>query len=288
MNAVPEFTDDITTFSVAGEAATIDPVTGLITIAADAMTFTVAGEGNLLDPATGLFTVSADALGAGVAALVTATNSAGGATGGFRMVITATAAPEVIVPPKLLGTGLIGAAVTLDPGVWSGAPTPALTFQWQRDGVDIAGALAAVYVPGPADDGAALRCAVTARNTAGSLVAVTEPLDVTNSVVTAPLPVGTIPGVVYAQDSGDQVVSAQAGFIGERSGLCAGGGPRRGHDPGRLGTGDHPHRGADRGRDDHRAGEQFRRLGHAILHRDGVHRDRVRHGGQARRSRLRL
>ena len=74
------------------------------------------------------------------------------------------------------GSGQIGAAVSVDAGVWSGKPAPATAFQWRRDGVDIAGATGASYTPVAADDRTALSCRVTASNAAGEASAETASL----------------------------------------------------------------------------------------------------------------
>jgi len=43
---------------------------------------------------------------------------------------------------------------------WTGSP--AFTYQWTRDGVDIVGETASTYTTVPADDGAAIMCVVEA------------------------------------------------------------------------------------------------------------------------------
>ncbi|HYN45419.1 MAG TPA: hypothetical protein VES64_01875, partial [Allosphingosinicella sp.] len=181
-----------------------------------ALTFSVTGEGVAIDPVTGLLTIRTDALASGIAVVVTATNSGGTATSSFRVTVAAAAEPEVTEPvmteaPALVGGGVIGAPVTLDPGVWSGKPAPALAFQWRRDGVDIPGATAAAYTPGAADDRTALTCAVTASNAGGSSVAVTAPRGVTYAAPTAG---AGVPDQTLTQATGVKTIDAGAIFTG--------------------------------------------------------------------------
>ncbi|MFF8817137.1 hypothetical protein ACF07D_03950 [Leucobacter sp. NPDC015123] len=80
-------------------------------------------------------------------------------------------------PPEIVGgSAVVGTAVAASLGVW---PDAELEFElsWQRDGVDIGGALGASYTPQPDDLGAALRAAITATARNGeSLTVFTEPV----------------------------------------------------------------------------------------------------------------
>jgi hypothetical protein len=60
-----------------------------------------------------------------------------------------------------------GQTLTVTPGTWTGTPTPTLTYQWTRGGVNISGATATTYVTQVADIGALIRCVETATNTGG-------------------------------------------------------------------------------------------------------------------------
>ena len=145
-----------------------------------ALSFGVTGNGVSIDPATGAVRVPTDALQDGLDVTVTASDSGGGAVGSFRLTVRADApaatAPVLVAPPSLAGSGAIGSPLSVDPGRWDGRPAPELTLQWRRDGADIAGAVAASYLPAAADDRAELDCLVTARNAAGELAAVAGPL----------------------------------------------------------------------------------------------------------------
>lgn len=90
--------------------------------------------------------------------------------------------PTATVVPTIAGTGAVGRTVTCSLGTWWGAPT-SWRRQWLRDDVPIVDATQAGYLLTPADQGTALRCAVTARNANGPGEAVSAAVD-----VVAPLP----------------------------------------------------------------------------------------------------
>ncbi|PSL36666.1 peptidase inhibitor I9 [Labedella gwakjiensis] len=70
-------------------------------------------------------------------------------------------APVNVVAPTISGTPAVGKKLTATPGEWD---TEGLTFayQWQADGVDIAGATSATYTVKRADQGKSLTVVVTA------------------------------------------------------------------------------------------------------------------------------
>jgi len=112
--------------------------------------------------------------------------------------------PVGLLAPSLAGTGRIGASVAALPGLWIG--TPALAFQWCRDGAAIAGATGASYRPVAADDRRILTCRITATTAAGSAAATTAGL-----AVTWPAP-AVIAGVLDEEilDQGQGVVTLAA------------------------------------------------------------------------------
>jgi hypothetical protein len=181
-----------------------------------ALSFGVTGNGVSIDPATGEIRIPTDALQDGLEVAVTASNSGGDAVGSFRLTVRAAepaaTPPLLVTPPSLAGSGVIGSPLTVDPGRWDGRPTPELTLQWRRDGADIAGAVAASYLPSADDDGAELGCAVTARNPAGELEAVAGPLRATRP---APVVAGTLPDLLLEAGTGVRAVEAAAAFAGE-------------------------------------------------------------------------
>jgi hypothetical protein len=118
--------------------------------------------------------------------------------------------PVVVATPALVGTGVIGAAVTVEPGTWSG--TPRLDLHWLRDGAEIAGATGSAYTPVAADDRCALACAVTATNPGGSVRVETAALAVAYA---PPVATGSLFDEVFDKDTGVQVVEAGPAFAGE-------------------------------------------------------------------------
>ena len=179
----------------------------------EGLSFSVAGVS--VDPATGVLRIPTDTLREGVEVTVTATNSGGVAAGSFRVSVAiepAPAAPELVAPPALSGTGRIGDVVALDPGVWSGMPAPELAVEWRRDGVAIPGAAGLSYRPVAADDRAELTARVTAANAAGSAVAETAALRIVRA---APAAVGTLVDLALVQGGNPGRVEAAAAFAGE-------------------------------------------------------------------------
>jgi hypothetical protein len=175
------------------------------------LSFRVAGEGVAIDPATGALSIATDRLAAGVTVTVTATNPGGTAVSRFRLTVVALdTAPALVAAPALAGSGTVGAPVTVDPGVWDGAPAPALALQWLLDGAAIPGATEASYTPRPEDDGRAVACRVTATNPAGIAEATTPAVPV---VQAAPTATG-LAGLVRDAGTGPATVEAAAGFAG--------------------------------------------------------------------------
>lgn len=85
------------------------------------------------------------------------------------------AAPANTVAPSHTGTDMaVGTVRTAVPGTWTGAPT--YTYEWQRNGVAIAGATAATYTLVTADIGNQIRVKVTGTNTGGSTSALSPAL----------------------------------------------------------------------------------------------------------------
>ena len=142
------------------------------------LSFAVAGAGAVIEAASGVVVLSAEVLRAGEPVTVTARNSGGSAEIGFRVTVAAEP-PASRVAPSLRGSGVIGSAVEVDPGEWSGAPAPELALQWRAGDVAIPGATGASFVPTPAEDGVDLDCLVTAQNAGGSVALAAGPLKVT-------------------------------------------------------------------------------------------------------------
>jgi len=164
------------------------------------------GDGVAFDAGNGRIRIPAPALQAGL------TFVAGGALP-FRLTVAAAAlaAPAMVDPPRLMGTGTIGTAISVDPGLWSGMPAPDVTFAWQRDGVAIPEMTGPSYLPLAADDRAGLNCRVTATNLVGSAAAETVRLAV---AWPAPLVVAELPDQAFTAAAGLQAVATAFAFAG--------------------------------------------------------------------------
>ncbi|WP_460831137.1 Ig-like domain repeat protein [Nocardioides hungaricus] len=71
-------------------------------------------------------------------------------------------APTPTMQPTISGSGAIGKALTVNPGVWGLGEVPAYAYQWRRGDQAIAGATAATYTPTTEDVGRVLSVTVTA------------------------------------------------------------------------------------------------------------------------------
>lgn len=105
-----------------------------------------------------------------------------------------TSAPVNTGAPTITGALTQGQTLTANPGSWTGLPTAAFTYQWQRSGVNIAGATNATYVAQAADVSAgasAITVEVTATNVVGPTTAesagvtIAAPLTITGSPAAA-------------------------------------------------------------------------------------------------------
>ena len=87
---------------------------------------------------------------------------------------------NVAVPyAQAAGSPIVGAVCSCTQGQWTSSPT-SYTYQWTRDGANIAGATAATYTLVSADVPAhAIRCVVTAINATGS-----TPAPASNAIAT--------------------------------------------------------------------------------------------------------
>lgn len=81
-----------------------------------------------------------------------------------------TAPPMRTAPGSVGGTARVGSTLFCSAGSWSGSPT--FTYQWLRNGVEIAGATGTSYALAAADRDKMIQCRVTATNAGGSVVAI--------------------------------------------------------------------------------------------------------------------
>lgn len=73
------------------------------------------------------------------------------------------------VEPQIAGNPEVGQTLTLSAGEWDGGTdVPQASYQWMRDGIEIAGATGPGYLLAQADEGATITARVTGRNIAGS------------------------------------------------------------------------------------------------------------------------
>ena len=63
---------------------------------------------------------------------------------------------------------LVGQTLTANPGSWGGKTPITFTYQWTRDGANIASATAATYLLVAADKNHVIGCKVTATNSTGN------------------------------------------------------------------------------------------------------------------------
>lgn len=111
-----------------------------------------------------------------------------------------TLAPVNTVLPSITGIRTQGQTVSADPGEWTGLPSGAFTYEWQRwngsSWAAISGATSSTYVAQAADVSAgsnALRVRVTATNDLGSTSANSPPV-----TIAAPLTISGSPGAATA------------------------------------------------------------------------------------------
>jgi hypothetical protein len=126
-----------------------------------------------------------------------------------RKEISLVGGPVLLAAPALVGSGIVGVPVAVDPGQWSGAP--AIALAWCRDGVAIEGATGAEYLPQDADDRTTLTCRVRATNAAASAEAATAGLAITQA---PPQVVGALFDEVFDEGTGPQAVATADAFAG--------------------------------------------------------------------------
>jgi len=90
---------------------------------------------------------------------------------GIAIASTTEARPANVELPKISGSPVVGATLSCLHGKWTGSPLPGFTYQWLREGSAIPGANSSEHEVAPEDQGFALACEVTAKNSAGSVAA---------------------------------------------------------------------------------------------------------------------
>ena len=79
--------------------------------------------------------------------------------------------------PAITGSGIVGTALTADPGAWSGYPAPTFAYQWKRGATNV-GTNSNSYMLVTADFGQSMTCVVTATNSSGSVPATSNTITV--------------------------------------------------------------------------------------------------------------
>lgn len=106
---------------------------------------------------------------------------------------SSTTNPAALLPvniglPFLVGIAQEGQSLTVSTGVWLNSPS-SYSYQWNRNGVPIAGSINSTRILTASDIGAVMSCAVTASNANGLATAVTLS---TSLVIVASIPVPSI------------------------------------------------------------------------------------------------
>ena len=167
---------------------------------AQPITLTVKWQANSVDVAGATsitYTPVGGDVGKTLRIVVSATNSAGGpivANSAQTVAVSAApTAPVFTVAAAVTPTSVfVGTVVTCDGGTVTGNPTPTKTYQWQSLGgswANIGGATSATYTAAIGDLAKALRCIVTATNTAGNA---TSTSNQTGQVLDAPVLVAPV------------------------------------------------------------------------------------------------
>ena len=152
--------------------------------------------------------------GAAVRVVVTATNPDATVSAASAATTTVPASPPSnSALPVISGVAQRAATLIVATGTWGGLGN-AYSIQWQHNGgtgfANIAGATAATYVPGVADEGSTLRVLVTATNADGTLGVTSA----ATAAVSSALPVNTTAPSVTGTAQRTSVLTASAGVWG--------------------------------------------------------------------------
>jgi len=126
--------------------------------------------------ADGTYLIVPGDIGEALYLYVTATNTGGSTTAQSANTdeIAGIAPANITLPVIDVTTPLVGETLTVTPGTWANDPT-SISYQWQRDNVNIVGETGTTYVVVIADEGAALSVVETATNATGSTSAESDP-----------------------------------------------------------------------------------------------------------------
>lgn len=164
-------------------------------------------DGSFIPGATGTtYILESEYQGKDIVAVVSATNI-GGTVEQRSNAITAFWLPYNIVEPFLAkqSKSEIGGRLHANPGTWGGTEPVTITYQWYRDGVQIAGETDKRYQLVADDAGSVIYCRVTATNPGASTFADTNSIvaDYQPANIVAPIISGNLfPGSVLSCDTG--------------------------------------------------------------------------------------
>lgn len=113
-------------------------------------------------------------------------------TTGQRLTAPSAIAPAITSIALSSAGSVIGQGISVE-AIATGNPTPELSYQWQAGGVDIDPAISTTFTPTAAQEGATIRCVVTATNAAGADVE--NSLSTTATIYEPPVAVGSIPPI---------------------------------------------------------------------------------------------
>jgi hypothetical protein len=149
------------------------------------------------------YRVISSQMGGKLRAIVTASNSAGGASATSKATKKIKAGPPVsIAPPTISGSLQEGQTLTANTGAWAGTAPFAFAYQWQRCGIlgggceDIPGATSSSYTLGVSDLASTLAVLVTASNPQGSASAVSAETDPILAILPLNTAMPTITGLL--------------------------------------------------------------------------------------------
>ncbi len=149
------------------------------------------------------YRVISSQMGGKLRAIVTASNSAGGASATSKATKKIKAGPPVsIAPPTISGSLQEGATLTANTGAWAGTAPFSYAYQWQRCGIlgggceGIPGATSSTYTLGVSDLASTLAVVVTASNAQGSASAVSAETDPILAILPLNTAMPTITGLL--------------------------------------------------------------------------------------------
>jgi len=148
-----------------------------------------------------------------ITCVVTATNAFGSASATSNSITGTGVAPVNTVAPVISGTPTVGQTLSSTTGTWTGNPTPTYTYQWKRNGSNIASATSSTYTLVQADATFAITCAVTGTNVVGSAEATSNALTIIDADASAFFTASGLTGATNQSAINQLVVNLKAASI---------------------------------------------------------------------------